>query len=112
GARRNLFIRASARDAASPSRVDTMAAAAAIFALVRIAGMYVGSCSPASNQHVVNPFHTVTLPTWLGGRSQTFDPVNPSSAAAEGLLKANSTITAIGRYRKPNTTTAQAVNAR
>ena len=74
-----------------------MAVAAAIFALVTMAGMYVGSCRPALNQHVVKPFHTVTLPTWLGGRSQTLDPVNPSSAAADGLLKANSTITAIGR---------------
>src|SRR3954454_11628710 len=108
----NLFIRASARAAPSPSRVDTIAAAPAMRALVRIAGMYVGSCRPALNQHVVNPFHTVTLPTWLGGRSQTLEPVNPCSAAAEGLLNAKSTITAIGRYRKAKTTAAQAVKAR
>ena len=47
------------------------AAAAAISQLVTIAGMYVGSCSPALNQHGVKPFHTVTLPTWSGGRVQT-----------------------------------------
>src|SRR3954451_9713028 len=105
-------MRASAMAAPSPRRVDTIAAAAAILALVRMAGMYVGSCRPALNQHVVNPFHTVTLPTWLGGRSQTLEPVNPCSAAAEGLLNAKSTITAIGRDRKAKTTAAQAVKAR
>src|SRR5690349_19708949 len=74
--------------------------------------MYVGSCRPALNQQVVKPFHTVTLPTWLGGMSQTLEPVNPSSAAGDGLLNANSTITAIGRYRNANITIAHAVKPR
>ncbi len=67
-----MFIRARARAAASPSTVEKIAAAAAILMLVRMAGMYVGSCRPALNQQVVKPFQTVMLPSWVGGMSQMF----------------------------------------
>jgi hypothetical protein len=61
-----------------------------------MAGMYVGSCRPALNQQVVKPFQTVMLPSWVGGMSQTF-PWKPINATGDGLLNANSAITAIGR---------------
>ena len=70
-----------------------MEAPAAIWALVTIAGMYVGSCSPTWNQQVVKPFHTVRLPSCVGGMSQTFDPWKSASADGDGLLNANSAIT-------------------
>src|SRR6266699_5795250 len=67
GARNRGLIRARARAAHSPSAVEMIAAAAAICRLVTMAGMYVGSCRPALNQHEVNPFQTVMLPIWVGG---------------------------------------------
>src|SRR5438132_1109270 len=87
------------------------AASAAICRLTTIAGMYVGSCSPALNQQVVKPFHTAMLPTWAGGRLQMFDPWKAASAAGDGLLKAKIAITRIGRNKNAYTSTAQAVNA-
>ena len=90
-------MRASASAAPSPSRVETIAAAAAILALVAIAGMYVGSWRPTLNQQVVKPFHTVRFPSWDGGMSHTLEPLNDATAAGEGLLNAKSAITAIGR---------------
>src|SRR6266568_7427798 len=39
-----------------------------------------------------------------------FDPWKPARAAADGLLKAKSAITRIGRNKNAYTTTAQAVN--
>src|SRR5712691_1922106 len=99
GARSPGLMRASARAAHSPSAVAITAAKAAICRLVAMAGMYVGLWSPALNQHLVNPFHTVTFPIWSGGKSQMFEPWNAETATAEGLLKAKITITRIGRYR-------------
>ncbi len=58
-----------------------------------------GSCSPALNQHVVNPFQTVMLPIWSGGKVQKFDPWKSESAGADGLSNAKITMTRIGRYR-------------
>jgi hypothetical protein len=60
----------------------------------------------------VNPFQTVMLPTWSGGMSQMLEPWKAATEVADGLLKAKTAITRIGRYRKANTTTAHAVNAR
>ena len=64
-------MRARASAAQSPSTVAMTAAANAISRLVTIAGMYVGSRSPAGNQAGVNPFHTDTLPTWSGESEPT-----------------------------------------
>src|SRR5215469_1802979 len=74
GARSRGFIRARARAAHRPRTVAMTDASAAIWRLTAIAGMYVGSCSPALNQQVVNPFQTVMLPIWSGGRLQKFEP--------------------------------------
>ena len=87
------------------------AASAAICRLVTIAGMYVGSCRPALNQQAVKPFQTVMFPIWAGGMPQMLDPWKPARAAGEGLLKAKTAITRIGRNRNAYTTTAHAVNA-
>ena len=65
-------MRASASAASSPSTVEMSAATSAISRLVMIAGMYVGSCSPAENQSGVKPFHTETLPTWSGESCETW----------------------------------------
>jgi len=65
---------------------------------VRMAGMNVGSCRPVLNQQVVNPFQTVTLPIWSGGRLQMFDTWPTSArAAADGRSNAKTTMTRIGR---------------
>ena len=90
-------MRARARAAPSPSTVAMTAAAKAISRLVRIEGMYVGLWMPAENQPGVNPFQTATLPTWSGVRLATLVTWMFSTAAAEGLLKANTAITTIGR---------------
>src|SRR5712692_3166635 len=74
GARHFGFMRASASAAHSPSAVEKIEARAAIFKLTTIAGMYVGSCSPALNQQPVPPFQTVMLPIWVGGMAHTFGP--------------------------------------
>src|SRR6201986_4114648 len=52
------------------------------------------------------------FPIWAGGMLQTFGPWNPASAAGDGLLKAKTAITRIGRNRNAYTATAHAVNAR
>src|SRR6266581_2153595 len=87
------------------------AASAAICRLVTIAGMYVGACRAALNQQAVKPIHPVMFPIWAGGMLQMLDPWKPARAADEGLLKAKTAITRIGRNRNPYTTTAHAVNA-
>src|SRR5215468_6455974 len=110
GARYRGFSRARARAAHSPSTVEMTAAAAAIWRLVTMAGMKVGSCRPALNQHEVNPFQTVMLPTWSGGMAQMLAPWKAATEVADGLLKAKIAITRIGRYRKAKTATAHAVN--
>ena len=70
-----------------------------------------GSCRPALNQQAVKPFQTVMFPIWEGGMPQMLDPWKPARAAGEGLLKAKTAMTRIGRNRNPYTTTAHAVNA-
>src|SRR2546421_12461095 len=75
-----------------------------------MAGMYVGSCRPALNQHEVNPFQTVMLPIWVGGMLQMLAPWKAATEVADGLLKAKIAITRIGRERKANTSSAHAVN--
>src|SRR6516162_4100711 len=87
------------------------AASAAIWRLVTIAGMYVGSCRPALNQYEVKPFQTVMFPIWVGGIVQMFDPWKAARAKGDGLLKAKTAITRIGRNKNVYTTTAHAVNA-
>src|SRR5258708_38359195 len=86
-------------------------AAAAIWRLVTIAGMKVGACSPALNQHDVKPFQTVMFPTWSGGMLQILEPWWAAKAAGDGLLKAKTAITRIGRTKKSDATTAPPVNA-
>src|SRR5260370_12792937 len=88
------------------------AASAAICRLTTIAGIKVGSCRPALNQHEVKPFQTAMLPIWSGGRLQMFDPWKVARAVADGLLKAKSAITRIGRNKKPYTSIAHAANPR
>src|SRR6266700_4008295 len=51
------------------------------------------------------------FPIWAGGMPQTLDPWKPARAAGDGLLKAKTAITRMGRNRNPYTTTAHAVNA-
>src|SRR5258708_12687136 len=111
GARSRGFIRARARAAHRPRTVAMIDAAAAIWRLVTIAGMKVGSCSPALNQHDVKPFQTVMFPTWSGGMLQILEPWWAARAAGDGLLKAKTAITRIGRNKNAYTTTAQPVNA-
>src|SRR6266487_3753703 len=110
GARSLGFIRPSASAAHSPSTVEMIAACAATWRLTTIAGMYVGSCRPALNQHEVKPFQIVMFPTWAGGMLQMLEPWKVARAAGDGLLNAKITITRIGSYKNANTTRAQAVN--
>src|SRR5215467_775460 len=109
GARTRGFIRASASAASRPSAVEMIAASAAICRLVRIAGMNVGSCSPALNQHPVNPFQTVMLPIWSGGMSHGATPGCEASETADGLSNAKIAMTRIGRYRNAYMIIAHAV---
>src|SRR5512135_933818 len=51
------------------------------------------------------------LPIWAGGIPQTLDPWKLARAAGDGLLKAKTAITRIGRNKNAYTTTAHAVNA-
>src|SRR5690242_9793203 len=109
GARTRGFIRASASAASRPSAVEMIAASAAICRLVRIAGMNVGSCSPALNQQPVNPFQTVMLPIWSGGMLHGATPGCEAIEVADGMSNAKITMTRIGRYRNANTAIAHAV---
>src|SRR5215813_13851180 len=110
GARRRGFILARARAAPSPRTVEMTEASAAIWRLVMIAGMKVGSCRPELNQQPVKPFQTVMLPTWAGGILQMFEPWKEAIEVAAGLLKAKRTITRIGKYKNAYTNSAHTVN--
>src|SRR5713226_6434154 len=50
------------------------------------------------------------LPTWAGGMLQMLEPWKAATEVGDGLLKAKTAITRIGRYKKAYITSAQAVN--